>query len=1038
MRIMLPSCSGPVRRLALVLWLTLPALGLLAATTVDFNREIRPVLADNCFACHGPDTAKVKSRLRLDHRETALQPARSGKPAIVPGDPEASELIIRIMTEDEDDVMPPPASHKTLTPTQRELLRRWIAEGAEYRGHWAYERPERPVVPPDGNPIDHLVRTRLESLGLTSAAEADRRSLARRLFWDLIGLPPKPGEVAAFEQDPAPDAYEKLVDRLLASPHYGERLALGWLDVARFADTIGYHSDNPRPIWPYRDYVIRAFNANKPFDQFTREQLAGDLLPLPTLEQKVASGFNRLLLTTEEGGAQPKDYEARYLTDRVRAVGTVWLGQTLGCASCHDHKFDPITTRDFYSLGAFFADIKEPIIGSRGEGMLVPDANQAQELARLAAVVSRLEQHFDGPHPKLAPAFARWEQAQRSALDREARWQPLAPSHAVSASEATLKIREDRSVLVGGKRPDKDTYTLQFTNQLAGILGLRLEALPDDSLPAKGPGRADNGNFVLTELIARLEPDGASPSPVHFRAARATFEQTSHSEDHPYGRWSAAAVIDNDAKGDDVGWAILPEAGKPNRVQLELDQPLTVAPGDTLVVELRHNRGRGHHTLGCFRLAVTTDPNARENLVTMPPAKEVADLLRVPPDQRDASQTAKLFAQFKAVCAELAPLREELAAARKAHKDYEATIPRTLVSEVQDPPRTVRILPRGNFLIETGDVVEPALPGYLVPPTEAAVNRRLTRLDLANWLVSRDNPLTARVVVNRLWKQFFGVGLSKVLDDFGAQGEPPRNPALLDWLASEFMDSGWDVRHLIRLMVLSQTYRQASIAPRDVLARDPDNREFARQGRWRIEAELVRDTALSLAGLLTPTVGGPSIKPYQPDGYWENLNFPPRTYQASTGADQYRRGLYVWWQRSFLHPSLLAFDAPTREECAADRGRSNIPQQALVLLNDPTYVEAARAFATRILRESEGDAAARLSWAWQQTLARSPAPEELAILRALLEKHLGEFRENPDGAAAFLRIGASSPLGDLDPVELAAWTNIARALLNLHETITRS
>jgi len=1012
----------------------------LAATVprVDFSREIRPVLSDNCFACHGPDTTKVKSGLRLDQRDTSLQPARSGRPAIVPGKPESSELIARITTADPDDLMPPPESHKVLSAVQRDILRRWIAEGAEYRGHWAYTPPVKPVVPPGTNALDFLVRERLASIGLAPAPAADRRTLARRLYFDLLGLPPTPTEVTAFEQDSAPGAYERLVERLLDSPHHGERLALGWLDLVRFADTIGYHSDNPRPIWPYRDYVIRAFNENKPFDQFTREQLAGDLLPGSTLEQKVASGFNRLLLTTEEGGAQPKDYEARYLTDRVRAVGTVWLGQTLGCAACHDHKFDPITMRDFYSLGAFFADIKEPIVGSRGAGMLVPNPDQAHELDRLTASVGRLQQQFDAPHPELDDAFAAWKATQQATLVRDALWQGIAPAQAVSAGEATLKILDDRSVIASGTRPDKDTYTLRFTNAPAGIVGLRLEALPDDSLPGKGPGRADNGNFVLTELSARVEEPGSDARRLTLRAAHASIEQSSHIEANPYQLWSAASAIDQDARGEHAGWAILPQTGQAQLLEVELDEPLTLGLGEVLVVELRQQHGQGHHTLGRFRFATTPDPAALALPVRVSPPKELADLLRVAPDAQDAAHRDRLFALFKGVARELDPLRQELAQARKAQQDFEATLPRTLVTEVQDPPRTVRVLPRGNFLLETGDLVEPALPAYLARPPAIAPTGRLNRLDLANWLVARDNPLTARVVVNRLWKRFFGVGLSKVLDDFGAQGEPPRNPALLDWLACEFMDSGWDVRHLIRLMVLSETYQQSSAAPRDLLVRDPDNREFSRQGRWRIEAELVRDTALSVSGLLAPTLGGPSVRPYQPDGYWENLNFPPRTYEASQGADQYRRGLYVWWQRSFLHPSLVAFDAPSREECVAERNRSNIPQQALVLLNDPTYVEAARVFAARILGEAAGDTRGRLTWAWQQVLARRPDGPELDLLLALLEKQLQEYRADPHAAAALLKVGAAPVPGGLDPAELAAWTNVARALLNLHETITRS
>jgi hypothetical protein len=1035
----LSFCHHPAWRLAVLgLCLVAGAGPAWAAPAIEFNRDIQPLLSDNCFACHGPDTAKVKGGLRLDRREAALQPARSRKVAIVPGEPDASELIRRITTADEDDRMPPPESHKVLTEAQRELLRLWIAEGARYEGHWAYTPPLRPTVPAGTSAIDHLVRERLRAEGLEPAPEADRRTLARRLYSDLVGLPPRPEEVASFERDPSPEAYAQLVERLLASPHFGERMALGWLDVVRFADTIGYHSDNPRNIWPYRDYVIRAFNGNKPFDQFTREQLAGDLLPGATLEQQVASGFNRLLLTTEEGGAQPKDYEARYLTDRVRAVGAVWLGQTVGCAQCHDHKFDPITTRDFYSLGAFFADIKEPIIGRREDGMLVPDAAQARELERLAAALAPLEQQFAGPHPELAEAFAEWERVQQEALESDRRWNPLAPVEAISAGGATLTVRDDASVLAGGPAPDKDTYTLRFRREFAGAVGVRLEVLPDDALPAKGPGRAGNGNFVLGEVLARVEREGGEPRRLRFRSALATHEQTSHAEASPYKGWPAVAVIDDDVHGENTGWAVLPQAGQPQQLLLEFESPLDLGAQDTLVIELRQHHGHGKHTLGCFRLGITAEPAAVNSPAALPPPKAIAKLLRATDPEKEAARQEALFAHFKRVTPELGPLREALAAAKKAHADFEATVPRSLVTERLDPPRLVRVLPRGNFLDETGDLVEPALPAYLVAESGSDTPRRLTRLDLANWLVSRDHPLTARVVMNRSWRQFFGVGLSKVLDDFGAQGEPPRNPALLDWLAVEFMDSGWDYRHMVRQIVLSETYRQASTVPRDWLARDPENREFARQGRWRVEAELVRDAALSFAGLLVPTLGGPSVRPYQPEGYWENLNFPPRTYEASPAPEQYRRGLYVWWQRSFLHPSLLAFDAPSREECAAERNRSNIPQQALVLLNDPTYVEAARALAARILREGGDDDVARLRWAGQRVLARELEAEELPVLQALLDKHRSEFRAAPAAAEAFLGVGLTARPAELEASEWAAWTNVARVFLSLHETITRS
>ncbi|MEY4326926.1 MAG: hypothetical protein RIS24_3097 [Verrucomicrobiota bacterium] len=1015
-----------------------------SATTagpVQFNRDIRPILSDHCFSCHGPDVQKMKGGLRLDVREAALRPAKSGKKAILPRDAAGSELVHRLLTDDADELMPPPEAHKPLKPEQKALLQRWIAEGAEYQGHWAYQPIVRPSVPPgpegEGG-IDRWVRSHLDSAGQKPAPEADRRTLARRLSLDLTGLPATPEMVATFEADTAPGAYERMVDRLMSSPQYGERMAIGWLDVVRFADTIGYHSDTPRNIWPYRDYVIRSFNNNKPFDQFTREQLAGDLFPNPTLEERVASGFNRLLLTTEEGGAQEKDYESRYLTDRVRAVGTVWMGQTIGCAQCHDHKFDPITARDFYSMGAFFADVKETIIGRREDGMLVPTEPQARELARLTHEAERLKSQFEGPHPKLESAFGRWRQERLEALRSDSLWTATAPTSADSTGGATVTIRDDRSVLIGGKNPDTDSTVVRFASLPERVVGVRVEVLPDKSLPSQGPGRAGNGNFVLTEVVARVVRDGVPARDIAFESAWASHEQTVSADKNPYAKWSAASVIDHDARGTFAGWAILPEAGKPSQLRLRLKEPLTLASGERLEIELQQKHGHGHHTLGCFRLGVATDPAAVVPPTVPLPNADLADRLKVDPSARTPEQSAKLWAEFKAVAPELADLRAQRTAADKARADFEGTIPRTLVTERSEKPRTVRVLPRGNWLIETGEIMEPAIPAQFRPASRAVSDRRLNRLDLADWLVSPENPLTARVVVNRFWRQFFGTGLSKVLDDFGAQGEPPRHPELLDWLAAEFRDSGWDVKHLVRLMVTSRTYRQSSNASRELLARDPENRDLARQGRWRIEAEMVRDSALQVSGLLVPRIGGPSVRPYQPDGYWENLNFPQRGYDASSGGDQYRRGLYTWWQRSYVHPSMLAFDAATREECAAERNRSNIPQQALVLLNDPSYVEAARSFAARILREGSGDDTSRLTWAWRQALARAPLDSELSALRRLLETQRTAFAKDPEAASQFTQTGKAPTPAGLDPVQWAAWTDVARALLNLHETITRS
>lgn len=820
----------------------------LAARPVEFNRDIRPILSDNCFYCHGPDKNHREADLRLDVRDDALDYG-----AIVPGQPDDSLLVERIFADDADVLMPPPSSHKKLTARQKELLRQWIAEGAEYQQHWSYEPPVKAAIPKGQNAVDVLVRRRLKAVGLKPSPEADRRTLIRRLYSDLLGLLPTPEAVAAFEADDRPDAYERLVDELLANPHYGERMAQGWLDVVRYADTIGYHSDTPRNVWPYRDYVIAAFNDNKPFDRFTIEQVAGDLLPDATTETRIGSAFNRLLLSTEEGGAQAKDYEARMLTDRVRAIGAVWLGQTTGCAQCHDHKFDPFTTRDFYSLGAFFADIQEPIIGRREEGMVVATAEQEVELARLDAALAAARQQLEAVSKEIDQAQRAWE-------------------------EQTI---------------------------------------------AEG--------IQLAELAA-----GAKPTNTAKKAAQA-----------------AAAALKKDA-------------GKRNAKDKE-----------------------------AIRAYYRTYVNQ--------------------------SHRAELDGQTKA---------------ERERNAFYAPLPKCLVSVSADNRRTVRILPRGNWMDESGEVVQAALPHYL--PQPKTEGRELTRLDLAQWLVSRDNPLTARTVVNRWWKQFFGTGLSKVLDDLGAQGEPPPNPELLDWLACEFMDSGWDMRHIVRTIVMSHTYRQASTATPELLAADPYNREHARQSAFRVDAEQVRDYALSIGGLLVLDIGGPSVKPYQPDRYWENLNFPPRQYVADKGAAQYRRGLYTWWQRSFLHPSMLAFDAPTREECAAERNRSNIPQQALVLLNDPTYVEASRALAARILQECPGSTSDRIVWAWQQALQRAPRADELQIMEALLGKHLEIYRSQPESAAELLGVGLAPVPESLDEAELAAWTHVARVLLNLHETITRS
>ena len=738
-----------------------PALALTIASCVAgagevrFNRDIRPILSDKCFKCHGPDANHRKADLRLDTLEGALADL-GDYAAVVPGAPGKSELIARITTGDEDDVMPPPDSGKTLSDDEKKLFRDWIAQGGEYEAHWAYIPPKRPPMPtvsarawPSGA-IDRFILARIESANLSPSPQADAATLARRLHFDLTGLPPSPRLAKRLASDTSPEAYARVVDELLASPRFGERLATYWLDLVRYADTVGYHGDQDHAITPYRDWVIKAFNDNLPFDQFTAEQLAGDLLPNATMNQKIASGYNRLLQTSHEGGVQKKEYLAKYSADRVRNVSNAWLGATMGCSECHDHKYDPFTQKDFYSLAAFFADVN-------------------------------------------------------------------------------------------------DDKTFSGTN----------------TLPTK------------------REPE------------------------------------------------------------LQVVSPLDVA---------------------------------------------------------------------------------------------QAKLTRTMVTG-RIKPRTIRVLPRGNWMDDSGEIVEPAVPHFL--PVLKNVNRA-NRLHLAEWLTSADNPLTARVFVNRLWYLLFGSGLSSTLDDTGSQGEWPTHPGLLDWLAVEFVESGWDVKHIVRLIVTSSAYRQSSLVSPQLREHDPVNRLFMRQGRFRLQAETIRDNALAVGGLLNDQMGGKVAKPYQPAGYYSPMNFPKRKYSADMNANQYRRGVYVHWQRQFLHPMLRAFDAPTREECTAQRPVSNTPLAALTLMNDPTFVEAAKGFALRILNEAGATDQQRLAWAWQTALGREPSGKELNVARAFLSETRKRYQADAKAADKLLAVGMLKlPVGMAKP-ETAAWTVLGQALLNLSETITRN
>ena len=1017
-----PSMKSLIHPFFLVFTALASAAELPLPAKIEFNRDVRPILSDNCFYCHGPDKNHRKAKMRLDIREEAL-----AKEAFVPGKAAESELIKRLSTEDKDDLMPPADSHKKLSDREKEILRKWVDQGAAYQLHWSYEKPVKAPIPDGKNGVDVLVRKRLAEIGLKPSVEADRRTLIRRLSFDLLGLPPKPEEVTAFEKDKSPRAYEGLVDRLLATPQYGERMAVGWLDVVRFADTVGYHSDNPRNVYPYRDYVINAFNTNKRFDRFTLEQIAGDLLPDANQETRVASAFNRLLLSTEEGGAQPKDYESRMLTDRVRAIGTAWMGQTTGCCQCHDHKFDPITTRDFYALGAFFADVKEGIIGRREDGMMVLSPEDEKKLAELDGHLKTLQTEFNQPRADLVDDQAAWEKAAAAAVSDDAGWKTVVPVRAVSVKKnVDLKADKDGVVraTVNAKRDGRsqndgtEEYAITFNSPGIDVTGLRIEAIKEK---AAGIGLAANGNFVLSEV----KLSSGKGKEIKLAHATATFEQ---------GNMKAATAVDGIANQKSNGWGVLGGTGADQALYVELAEPL---PEKDSVLTLRLVFGYGeNHEIRNVRVSTTTSPKPVQAPKTSTPTKEIADILAKAADKRTAGEKAKLELAFKQVTPKLGELRAKLATAEKAKADFEKSAPKCLVTVHTDAKRTVRILPRGNWMDESGEVMKAALPAFL--PQPKIEGREPDRLDLAKWLVSRENPLTARTVMNRYWAQFFGTGLSKVLSDLGAQGETPANLPLLDWLACEFMDSGWDLKHMVKVIVTSDTYKQVSTANKELMAADPYNRELARQSRFRIDAEFVRDNALAVSGLLVPKIGGPSVKPYQPERYWENLNFPVREYQNDVGESQYRRGLYTWWQRSFLHPSMLAFDAPSREECAAERNRSNIPQQALVLLNDPSYVEAARTLAAHAMSESKGSVSDRIAWAWQQVLQRQPSTEESKTLEKVFHDRLAEYKKDKQAADELLKIGQNPVPAGIDHAELAAWTHVARVLLNLHETITRA
>ena len=1030
------------------------AAGLLAADgtpePVRFNRDIRPMMSDTCFHCHGFDPKSRKGGLRLDIREEALKAGKSGEIAIVPGKPDQSEIIKRIFSTDAEDVMPEKEAHKTLSAAQKELFRRWVAEGAVYEPHWAYKPLEMPAIPalPAGgkNPIDAFVGAKLAEKKVSPSAEASKERLLRRASLDLTGLPPTPAETAAFLADRSQDAYEKQVDRLLASPAFGERMAVWWLDVARFADTVGYHGDQNQRIFPYRDYVINAFNTNKPFDVFTREQLAGDLLPNPTEEQLVASGYNRLNMMTREGGAQVKEYLAKYGAERVRSVSNAWLGSTFGCAECHDHKFDPIKSADFYTLQAFFADVKQwgvyadynytpepelkgvgndhpfyPEVRSKNAYLSKKDAEFRAQLASFyektfaeskdpsdfAAwqkdIASFLAEHPTGlVSPagtfflKAAPATAPAKMAVKNTDAATAAKKPAAKKGAAAptpvAFAAGALIKMPKGVAKG------EDFAITLNASPTPIASARID-IPKGSLPA-GAAANINARFGVVDAKGKERP-------VAFHLADATHREPRYN--------SSFELTDINA-----GWSLKMPDADVHAVWL-LDTPVTLKPDEKFVIHFDSN--------AALMLKVSVSPLSHDDPLKVTAPETLTRSVAI----KDVRPTPGTFALYVASRgtdrARITAIRALTTSIRRQYDGHAWS----MVTQAAKP-LTVRVLPRGNFLDETGPVVLPTTPSFLPGLRTSTEEKRLTRLDLADWINSKDNPITARTVMNRLWQIFHGTGLSAGLDDLGSQGELPSHPELLEWLSLEFRDKGWDVKKMIRLMVTSRTYRQSSSLRPELKELDPNNRLLASQNPRRLDAEFVRDNALFVAGLLnTSDVGGPSVKPYQPEGYYEPMQFPNRTYVASKDSDQWRRGLYMHWQRMYLHPMLINFDAPSRDECTALRNYSNTPQQALTLLNDPTFVEAARAMAARLLALPSGD---RLSHGFRLAMGRDIKKTERPSLEKLVAEQTAYYKSNPSEAAKLIKVGFSQSVAD-DPAELAAWTQACRVLLNSHEAITR-
>lgn len=1022
----------------------------LSAASIDFNRDVRPILSDTCFKCHGP--GENKGDLRLDDREDALDAG-----VLSPGDVAKSEVVKRLISTDPDEIMPPPEANKVLTPEQIETLKTWIAEGAKYDDHWSFVPP---VADDKIQSPDHFIDRALAQAGLEPMPEADRRSLIRRVTFDLTGLPPTPQEVEAFVADSSPEAYEKLVNRLLASPAYGERMALAWMDAARYGDTSVMHADGPRDMWPWRDWVIRAYNENMPFDQFTVEQIAGDLLPDATVSQKVASGFNRNHATSDEGGAFPEELRVEYVADRVQTTANVWMGLTMECAQCHDHKYDPISMKEYYQFFAYFNNTTDPGMqtrnGNQAPVVEVPDEAREQQLAEWQQAMEAAKQKAENHRAGVAdsPAFLAWleeesEKARKAPSDRQpdglTHWFPMAGSETElreGISGATVakekgkfetSMREgDQALKLNGKSSYKveapvalefdRPFTLAAWVKPAGKAGGAIISKMDDQAAYRGFDLWMEGGSIGTHLIHQWEANAlkvvSEPTlkPDVWQHVVLTYD----------GNMKAAGVkiyldgkeVPHDVQADSL------------RATLATSQPFRLG-----------SRSSGSGWTGELdEVRIYDRALAPGEVSAVAGGDPVKAILARPANQRSKSDQEVLVTRYlgsgdkvyQQLLAEQDKLAKQTVALQKK--------PVTSMIMQDNPPDKMRqtyILDRGAYDSPKKDeVIQPGVPAALPPmPADAPPNR----LGLARWLVHPDHPLTARVAVNRYWMMLFGDGLVRTVGDFGSQGTPPSHPDLLDWLARDFVESGWDVKGMMKKLVMTKAYRRSSRIESLHREKDAENKLLARAPRFRLQGEFIRDHALAVSGLLNREIGGPGVKPYQPANIWNevSLNGGLR-YRQDSGDKLYRRSMYTYWKRSAPMPNMLIFDAPSREKCVIQRQRTNTPLQALVTLNDPQFLEAARALAGRLLKSDRSGSSARIDLCFELAVSRPAAPREQEILAQLLEKNLANFRNNPEDAAKFLAVGESPRDESIDPAEHAAWMVVAQTVLNLDESLTRN